>query len=95
MSTDIVLMFMMVLKCRAVTLLGFILEATNISVEYAGTPTPLTYFRVRNKALGPFLWEQRYPAPIRAYNKSRYQAVHSGSAPDTPCHCPGQVRDLF
>jgi len=35
-------------------------------------------------ALGLFLWDLRYSIPVRAYNKSQYLAVHSGSAPDTP-----------
>jgi len=42
-----------------------------IPVEYAYT-------------LGLFLWDLRYSIPVRAYNKSRYLAVRSGSAPDTP-----------
>jgi len=72
------------LKCRATTLLGFTWRPPSVSVGYAGTPALLTSFRIRNKPLGLFLWEQRYPAPIMTYNKSRYLAVHSSSAPDTP-----------
>ena len=83
------------LKCHAATLLGFTWRPPSISVGYAGTPTPLTPFRVRNKPLGLFLWKQRYLAPIRVYNKSRYLAVHSGSAPDTSGPLSQHVRDSF
>ena len=36
------------------------------------------------QALGLFLRDLRYPTLIRAYDKSRYLAVRSGSAKDTP-----------
>ena len=41
---------------------------------------PVGYAQVLNL----FLEDLRYPIPIQAYNKSRYQAVYSDSEPDTP-----------
>jgi len=79
------------LKCRAITLLGFTWRPPSVFVGYAGTYTPLTSFWVRNKSLGLFLWEQKYPVPIRAYHKSWYLEVHSSSAPVLLGRCPGQV----
>ena len=83
MITDIVPMFMMVLKCRAVTILGFILEANKCFRGACWYPYSSDFLRDRNKPLDLFLSDQRHPAPIRVYNKPRYLVVHSSSAPDT------------
>ena len=64
-------------------ILGFDLEATMRFRGVHWLPYSLTC-RLCHKPLFLFLWERWHPIPVRAYNKSRYLAVHSGSAPDTP-----------
>ena len=72
------------IESRVATYLRDHLAATKDSVGCAGTPTPVYSCRVYHKPLGLFLWERWHPISIQAYNKSRYLAVRSGSAPDTP-----------
>ena len=88
MSTDIVSMFMMVLKVSRGHILGFYLEAIRcFHGVYWHSYSPAC--RVCHKPLGLFLWERRHPIPIRAYNKSWYLAVYSFSVPDTPWSLSG------
>ena len=64
-------------------ILGFHLEATRCFRGVYWHPySPAC--RLYHKSLGLFLWEWWHPIPVRAYNKSQYLAVRSGSAPDTP-----------
>ena len=64
-------------------ILGFDLKATRYFRGVYWHPySPAC--RLYCKPLGLFLWERWHPIPVRAYNKSRYLAVRSGLAPDTP-----------
>ena len=60
MSTDILSMFMMVLKCRAATYLRDHLAATRDSVEYTSTPTPI-YSRKVYKSPRPIFMRSAIP----------------------------------
>jgi len=68
---------------RVATFLRDHLAATRGSVGCTDTPTPIILAGYA-QALGLFLGDLQYPTPIRVYNKSRYLALCSGSAPDTP-----------
>jgi len=64
-------------------ILGFDLEATRrFRGVYWHPYSPAC--RLYHRPLGLFLWERWHSIPVRAYNKSRYLAVRSGSAPNTP-----------
>ena len=64
-------------------ILGFDLEATRRFRGVHWHPySPACW--LCHKPLGLFLWDRLHPIPVRAYNKSRYLEVRSGSALDTP-----------
>jgi len=78
-------------------ILGFDLEATRRFRGMFWHPYSHAC-RLCHKPLGLFLWEWWHPSPVRANNKSRYLAVRSGSAPDTPWPlsraCTGPILNL-
>jgi len=70
------------LKVSHSDILGFNLEVIRCFRGVYWRPYSPAY-QVCHKPLGLFLWEQWHPIPVRAYNKSWYLEVCSGSVSDT------------
>ena len=83
---------------RVATYLSDHLAATRDSVGYTNTLLLLFIPARYAQALSLFLWNLRYPIPVRAYNKSQYLPVHSDSALDTPRplsqECTGPILNM-